>query len=241
MPRFYCDLALQIDDEFKLPDAVHRHVQVLRLNAGDSITLFNGDGQEYQAEVISVGNKSSVVRINQQTLVSRESPIWLGLAQGISSGDRMDFTLQKAVELGVSEIQPLMTRRSIVKLPADRWAKKHEHWRQVVIAACEQCGRNTIPTVHDALSLTDWLAKVAMTENTPGFVLMPGGETRIQSYQKHAGAWLLAGPEGGLTDDEHQQALAKKWHSLTLGPRVLRTETAALAALATLQTLWGDF
>ncbi|WP_026182837.1 16S rRNA (uracil(1498)-N(3))-methyltransferase [Leeia oryzae] len=241
MPRFYCDLVLTPGATLRLPDQVHRHVQVLRLSPGDEIRLFNGQGGEYAAEVVSVGNKASEVLIGEHLLLERESLLQVGLAQGISSGDRMDYTLQKAVELGVAYIQPLMTRRSIVKLPADRWAKKHEHWRQVVIAACEQCGRNTIPEVREAQPYLSWIHQHKTDADAPGLILMPGSQQRLQDLPRHQQACLLAGPEGGLTEEEHQEALARGWQTLTLGPRVLRTETAALAALAALQTLWGDF
>lgn len=241
MPRFYCDLPLTTGTSLRLPDQVHRHVQVLRLAPGDEIRLFNGQGGEYAAEVVSVGNKASEVLIGEHLTVERESVLQVGLAQGISSGDRMDYTLQKAVELGVAYIQPLMTRRSIVKLPADRWAKKHEHWRQVVIAACEQCGRNTIPEVRDAQPYLSWIHQQTVNAEAPGLILMPGSQQRLQDLPHQTQACLLAGPEGGLTDEEHQEAIHRGWQTLTLGPRVLRTETAALAALAALQTVWGDF
>lgn len=236
MPRFYCPAPLQ-SGPFTLTETVHRHVQVLRLAAGDTLVLFDGTGNEYPATLVEIGNKRSQVDIGEPTSYSRESPLTIHLAQGISSGDRMDYTLQKAVELGVSTIQPLFTRRSIVKLPPDRWAKKQLHWQNVVIAACEQCGRNTIPAVLEAKTLQNWLQHA---HTGTGWILAPGGQNRLKQLAPQLHSTLLAGPEGGLTDEEETQAEQFGLQRLTLGPRILRTETAALAALAAMQALWGD-
>ncbi len=240
MPRFYCPQPLQPGQLLRLPETVHRHVQVLRLQPQDSLTLFNGEGGEYHATLTQMTNKWSEVLLGAHDPVERESPLQLKLVQGVSSGDRMDYTLQKAVELGVAEIQPVLTRRGIVKLPPERWAKKQAHWQGVVEAACEQCGRNQVPVVHEAQALSAWLAQQHQAGQR-GLVLLPGSTQRLREQTAPTGQWLLAGPEGGLSEEEVALALQYGWQALTLGPRVLRTETAALAALAAISALWGDF
>ena len=242
MPRFFVDQPLIAGTELSLPDAVVRHVQVLRLNPGDALTLFNGHpaGYEYPATVLSVGKRQVEVQLGAALAVSRESPLQLGLAQGISSGDRMDFTLQKGVELGVQVFQPVATQRSIVRLSGERADKRLLRWREIVLSACEQCGRNSVPEVRPILSLDAWLASQVAQQGTR-LLLSPQAGVRLRQLPAPASAWLLAGPEGGLTDAEEHAAIAAGWTALTLGPRVLRTETAALAAVAAMQLCWGDY
>ena len=236
-PRFYCPMPLVAGLSVRLPDEVCRHVQVLRMKPGEPMTLFTGTGGEYAARLTLLTAKSAEAEVLSFNPLEREPTLRLSLAQGISSGDRMDYTLQKAVELGVVAIQPLLTARSIVKLPPERWAKKQAHWQQVVTSACEQCGRNQVPVLYEPIEIGRWLRDSAIT----GLLLAPGGAGSVRELPPRSEAWLLAGPEGGLTDDEVTRALESGWQPLTLGPRVLRTETAALAAAAALQTLWGDF
>ncbi len=242
MPRFFVDQPLFANATLCLPDAVVRHVQVLRLNPGDALTLFNGDpaGCEYPATVLSVGKRQVEVQVGAALAVSRESPLQLGLAQGISSGDRMDFTLQKGVELGVQVFQPLATQRSIVRLSGERADKRLLRWREIVLSACEQCGRNSVPEVRPILSLDAWLASQVAQQGTR-LLLSPQAGVRLRQLPAPTSAWLLAGPEGGLTDAEEHAAITAGWTALTLGPRVLRTETAALAAVAAMQLCWGDY
>ncbi|OHX12305.1 16S rRNA (uracil(1498)-N(3))-methyltransferase [Chromobacterium sphagni] len=240
MPRFYLDADLQVGQQLSLPDAVVRHVQVLRLNAGDAITLFNGKGGEYQATLNSVQKRDAQCLIEHCDQVSRETPLWLGLAQGISSGDKMEFTLQKGVEMGVSQFQPLAAGRSVVKLSGERADKRVARWQEIVISACEQSGRNTIPQVLPILTLNEWLAQPQQVDIR--LILSPRGDRSLAELSaKPVRSWLMVGPEGGFSGLEEDAALAAGWTPLRLGPRILRTETAALAAVAAMQAVWGDY
>jgi len=221
----------------------HHALTVLRLKTGDAVTLFNGDGDEYDG-VIEVAAKRVVkLRIGGRRPAVRESRLEIVLGQALSSGERMDFTVQKAVELGVASIQPLAAARSVVRLEAERAAKRVAHWQSVVIAACEQCGRNRVPPVAPVAELDRWLAQPGAAEAAVLRVLLsPGAEARLRDLPVPAGAVvLLAGPEGGFTPEEEARARAGGFTPVRLGPRVLRTETAAVAALAAMQALWGDF
>ncbi|MEQ6290006.1 16S rRNA (uracil(1498)-N(3))-methyltransferase [Vogesella sp. GCM10023246] len=240
MPRFFIDAVLTTAEQYTLPDSVVRHIQVLRLREGDAITLFNGRGGEYQATLGSIGKRDASCAITRFDDTSRESPVWLGLAQAISSGERMEFTLQKGVEMGVNVFQPLATERSIVKLAGDRADKRVQRWQEIVIAACEQSGRNSIPQVLPILTLKQWLA--ALPAADAHLLLSPLGTRRLADIaQQPQQAWLLAGPEGGLSASEETAAIAAGCTPLKLGPRILRTETAALAAVGAIQTVWGDY
>ncbi|SCK12294.1 16S rRNA (uracil(1498)-N(3))-methyltransferase [Vogesella sp. LIG4] len=240
MPRFFIDAVLTTAEQYALPDSVVRHIQVLRLREGDAITLFNGRGGEWQAVLGSIAKREASCAITAFDDVSRESPVWLGLAQAISSGDRMEFTLQKGVEMGVSAFQPLATERSIVKLAGDRADKRVQRWQEIVIAACEQSGRNVIPQVLPILTLKQWLA--ALPPAAAHLLLSPLGTRRLADIASQPdAAWLLAGPEGGLSAGEEAAAIAAGCTPLKLGPRILRTETAALAAVGAMQTVWGDY
>lgn len=238
-PRLYCDLALSPGAEIALPEAAARHaVTVLRLQAGDALTLFNGEGGEYQASLVAVGKREAKARVTGFHAAECESPLDITLALGISSGERMDYSLQKATELGVASIQPLATERSVVKLAGERADKRQQHWQHVVIAACEQCGRNRVPVVAPVRKLFAYLADVDRGKRL--LLLSPQAETPLQRVAPAAGVILLIGAEGGLAPAEYEAAAASGFEPVRLGPRILRTETAPVAALAVLQALWGD-
>ena len=235
-PRIHVEAALASGGEFALPEVAARHVvQVLRMRVGAALTLFNGDGKDYPAELIAVGRRDATVRIGAPEPVDNESPLRITLLQGISKGERMDWAIQKAVELRVARIVPVITERTVVRVDEARQAKRLAHWRGVVIAACEQCGRATIPEVDEPLDMTEVLTRF------DGLVLDPLADTTLLAAARGmTGTALLIGPEGGLSDAEIQAACDQGWQNVALGPRVLRTETAALAALAVLQAGAGD-
>ena len=238
-PRLYCDLALSPGAEIALPEAAARHaVTVLRLQVGDTLTLFNGEGGEYQANLVAVSKREARARLLEFQATERESPLDITLALGISSGERMDYSLQKATELGVTSIQPLATERSVVKLAGERADKRLQHWQHVVIAACEQCRRNRVPAVAPVQKLFAYLANVDRGKRL--LMLSPDAATPLKGVTPAAGVILLIGAEGGLAPAEYQAAQASGFEPARLGPRILRTETAPVAALAVLQVLWGD-
>ena len=247
IPRFYFPDTLTLHEQVNLPkDAAHHALRVLRMVKGDALTLFNGDGRSYCATLLRIEKQNITVLVEQRAEASRESPLSVTLVQGISSGERMDFTLQKSVELGVAAIQPIQAERSVVKLTAERKEKRLRHWQNIVIAACEQCGRNVMPEVYPAMALTDWLAAQGSAAAQPAgslrILLAPQAEHRLQDLAKPTGSVLLAiGPEGGFSEHELRALQQCGFTSVRLGPRVLRTETAALAALSALQICWGDF
>jgi len=238
-PRFLSEQPLQADHEQRLDDAIFRHaVQVLRLGIGDELVLFDGQGSEACATLTAVAKREARVHIGKVEAVSRESPLAITLYQGVSRGDKMDFTIQKAVELGVTRIVPLISERCNVRMDAERWDKKIEHWRGVVTAACEQCGRNTLPALDPAVNLDTVLAEPCATAS---LILDPTAGCHLTELPDPAGALrLLIGPEGGLSNAEISRCLAAGWTGLQLGPRVLRTETAGLVVLAAVQARWGD-
>jgi 16S rRNA (uracil1498-N3)-methyltransferase len=222
-------------------EASHHLAHVLRLGEGDALVIFDGNGREYDATVERVSKAGVRVKLGPSRALDRESPLEVTLAQGISSGDRMDYTIQKAVELGVHAIQPLTTERSVVRLDAARAGKRIAHWRSVAIAACEQCGRNRVPEIAPVSTLGNWLGSLAA--GALRLTLSPKGAVTLAAIQHDTAASiiLLVGPEGGLAPREEDDALSAGFTAVRLGPRVLRTETAAVAALAALQTMWGDF
>ncbi|MEW6254262.1 MAG: 16S rRNA (uracil(1498)-N(3))-methyltransferase [Planctomycetota bacterium] len=239
-PRFYLAQTLAPGARLDLPPGPARHAaRALRLAPGDTVTLFNGRGGEYAARIERIHKDEVAVAITGFSDVERESRLRVTLAQGISSGERMDYTLQKAVELGVGAIQPIAARRSVVKLAGERSERRVAHWQGVVASACEQCGRNQVPPVAPPLSLADWLGTQPRVRL---LYLSPLAEARLADLPAPAGVdCLVAGPEGGFEADEIAMLVAAGAVPVRLGPRVLRTETAALAALAAMQTLWGDF
>ncbi|NWG88084.1 MAG: 16S rRNA (uracil(1498)-N(3))-methyltransferase [Hydrogenophilaceae bacterium] len=241
LPRFYVEAALALGARIPLPDAVSRHaLGALRLKPGAEVMLFNGDGGEYPG-VLEVKGGAAWVECRGRQTPERESPLDIWLAQGISAGERMDYTIQKAVELGVAGIVPLTMRRSVVRLDGERAEKRRRHWQAIAIAACEQSGRNRLPEVRPIMGFTDWLGRVK-GEAATKLLLDPEGGSRLTELAKPAGQlWLLAGPEGGFDPEEAELARVSSFLPLRLGPRVLRTETAALAAMAAIQAVWGDF
>ncbi len=241
-PRFFCPLPLSQGALVALPPFAARHaVRVLRLVEGDSLTLFNGEGGEYPGQIETTGKDQVLVRLGDHRDVERESPLALILVQAVQGADKMDFTVQKAVELGVGRFQPVASRRSVVRLAGDRADKRVEHWRGVAVSACEQCGRNRVPAIDPVLPLEKYLARPAAPD-TLRLVLSPGGATSLAQVPRPQGpVELLVGAEGGLAPEEVAQAQGAGFLPLVLGPRVLRTETAGLAALAAIHALWGDF
>ena len=238
-PRLYCDLPLSPGAEIVLPEAAARHaVTVLRLQVGDTLNLFNGAGGEYRARLVAVGKRETRARLIEFHAAERESPLEITLALGISAGERMDYSLQKATELGVTAIVPLATERSVVKLTGERSDKRLQHWQHVVIAACEQCGRNRVPAVAPVQNLYAYLA--AVDRDARLLMLSPDAAMPLKQVPPSGAVVLLIGAEGGLAPSEYQAAEASGFEPVSLGPRILRTETAPVAALAVLQALWGD-
>lgn len=240
--RIHVDQPLASGAEMALPTQAGEHVaRVLRLAAGDPLTLFNGDGADYAATIRSVGKREVVVQVLERQPVQRESPLRLTLAQGVARGEKMDLIVQKATELGVARIVPLLTERAEVKLDAVRAEKRLAHWRAVAASACEQCGRACLPEILPALPLPAWLAGLA-DDGALRLALLPEAESSLRELRPGgAGALLVVGPEGGLGERDVAALHDAGFHGLRLGPRILRTETAGLAALAALQALHGDF
>lgn len=244
MNRIYFSGELQVGRQCVLPPAqTHHAVRVLRLKAGDAVVLFNGDGSEYSAVISGAGRDRLALEVTGRTTVDRESPLAVTLAQGVSGGERMDYTVQKAVELGAAAIQPLTAERSVVRLQGERAAKRAEHWQAVVVASCEQCGRNRLPRVQPLLAFDAYLAgEAARKDGALRLMLSPRSGRGLRDLGRPAGAIvLLAGPEGGFSPQEERAAEHAGFLPARVGPRVLRTETAAVAALAAIQALWGDF
>jgi len=240
--RFYCPDELAADVAVSLPETAAAHAaRVLRMQVGDTAILFNGDGFDYNCQFTAVQKNSVTAKVTSSVAITNESPLDILLLQGISSGDRMDYTIQKAVELGVRAIQPIATERSVVKLNQERAEKRVAHWQQIVISACEQSGRAYVPEVYSPLSLSQWLAQHPQ-QTTCRILLNPLGAKQLAKLPKPASQiQLLIGAEGGLSANEIETAVAHGFQSILLGPRVLRTETDALAAIASMHTLWGDF
>ena len=216
----------------------HHVMHVLRLAVGDKVVLFDGRGTEYPACIERMERAVLTLHVNGRREVDRESPLNVTVGQAISSGERMDYTVQKCVELGVSAIQPLTTQRSVVRLAAERAQRRTAHWQGVAAGACEQCGRNMLPSVLPVKPLMHWLGDARAGAR---YVLAPGATTRLRDLPcPQEAITLLAGPEGGFGEDELLAIRAAGFMPLALGPRVLRTETAAAAALAAMQAMWGD-
>ena len=237
MPRFFCPAPLVTGQALSLPPGAARHVQVLRLQPGAVITLFNGEGGEFEATVTRMGRSDVDVKVGAHHAIEREAPRAIHLLAGITANERMDWLVEKATELGAASLTPLLAERSVLKLKGERADKKRAHWQGVAVAAAEQCGRNRVPPVHEALALADWLAQSRPQATDLRCVLSLADGARPLA-QVASGTpqplWLLSGPEGGLSPAEEAQALAAGFVPVTLGPRVLRAETAPLAALAAL-------
>lgn len=247
--RFYNPENLTIGATVKLSDNAAAHAtRVLRLEISDEIMLFNGDGHDYTCVITSIKKSEVLCVVKSFVRITNESPLKITLLQGISSGDRMDYTIQKAVELGVTSIVPINTVRSVVKLSEERAQKRLAHWQTVAHAACEQSGRAFVPQVAQPITLAQWLASTPSPLMGEGnhfptrILLNPIGAMRLTDLPKPSGnIALLIGAEGGLSHSEMDAALSQGFKSIILGARILRTETAALTAIAAMQTLWGDF
>jgi len=239
IPRIYLPKALNTGATLELDERAARHaLKVLRLRAGDALVLFNGEGGEYAATLEGGPRDAPRVRLGEHRARSVESPLRLHLGQGVARGERMDFVIQKAVELGVSTITPLMTERCVVRLSGERQARRLEHWRGVAISAAEQCGRDRVPTIEAPMGFDEWLDSAWEGLR---LVLAPLAQRGLRGFEADTSrARLMIGPEGGLTDAEIERAGAAGYEAVRLGPRILRTETAAVAALTALQALWGD-
>ena len=241
LPRFYCREALSPGAHIELPEPVARHaVRVLRLPPGAAIVLFDGRGGEYPAQIERIEKDRAFATLGAWQEVERESRLAVTLVQAVQAGDKMDFTIQKAVELGIAGIVPVDSRRSVIRLSGDRAAKRVAHWQGVAAAACEQCGRNQVPLVAPLEKLENWLARPAHA-GTRRLLLAPDARQTLAELPPATDVQLLIGAEGGLDPQEVLAATQAGFQAVRLGPRILRTETAGLAALAAMQALWGDF
>ena len=238
IPRIYIDQALAITDSVLLNEnASHYLSKVLRMQEGRELIVFNGQGGEYSAQIKEIGKKQIAIQISQFSEGNRQSPLELHLAIGISRGERMDWVLQKATELGVTQIIPLITERTEVKIKGEKQDKKMQHWQQIIISACEQCQRNLLPILQEPQAIDNWLKTVSTDYR---FVLHHRNDQSLSESSAPKSVTLLIGPEGGLSEEEIILAENEKFQSLRLGPRVLRTETAPVAAISLVQYLWGD-
>lgn len=242
MPRFYCPAPLATSGSFDLPpDAAHHASRVLRLRVGDAVQMFDGLGSECHGVIADLSGKRVLVDRIQVADAQRESPLRTVLAQALCSSEKMDWVIQKATELGVTEIQPLDTERSVARLSAERAEKRMQHWQQVAISACEQSGRNVLPVIRPPQDIMAWL-RTMREQACSRFILLPEGAQSLHEQTAPQGqAVLMIGAEGGFTAAESETALQCGFTPIRLGARVMRTETAAVAGLTALQMLWGDF
>lgn len=239
IPRIYTDSDLAAGHTCQLDDNAAQHVgRVLRMQPGQELLLFNGDGHDYQATIVEAGKKQVTVEVTDNTPNTTESPLHITLGQTLSKGDRMDYAVQKAVEMGVTRIVPLTTERCDVKLKGDREDKRLRHWQQVAISAAEQCGRARVPEILPVMTPEQWFAEAGTCDLK--LVLHHRTEQSLDSLARPTSVALMIGPEGGLTADEITSAAQAGFLPVALGPRVLRTETAPVAAMALCQWLWGD-
>lgn len=241
--RFFVNVPLVPGRTLALPQEASRHaLRVLRLKAGDGVTLFNGNGQEYHARLTSADPRAASVDVESVDAPERESPLRITLIQSLARGEKMDWIIQKATELGVARIWPVSSERSEVRLDGTRGEKRLDHWRAVAIAACEQCGRNVLPEISPPEALAATLAADPANDTQTRWMLHPGGATRLRNAKPATADVVLAvGPEGGFGDNDLDMLRQAGFRALALGPRVLRTETAGLAAIAALQARCGDF
>mgnify|MGYP000050009849 CR=1 FL=1 len=240
--RIYTADELSVGQMLQLDRDASNHLsRVLRLKVGNPVVLFNGDGSDYHGVIEIIERNQVSVHIQNSESQNMESPLHIHLYQGVSRGDKMDLTLQKGVELGIKEFTPLLTERCGVKLDLKRWEKKVQHWEKVIQSACEQCGRSTLPRLNPVIEISTALEQ---TNSSHHFFLHPDAKESFSAYSEAeptASIALWVGPEGGFSDKEVEQALNNNITPVQLGPRVLRTETAALAAVSVMNTLWGDF
>ena len=226
-----------VGEVMDLPDAAVRHIQARRLRRSDGLVLFDGKGGEYTARLDTLEKRRAQARIESFSPREAEPPVAVTLLQGISKGERMDYSVQKATELGVARIIPVISERCVVRLDTERWAKKQRHWQAVAVAACEQCGRNRIPPVDMPCGLDEALGQV---DGLPGVIFDTEGDQAAQDLARSTALATLIGPEGGLAPDEIQRVANLGWQRIRLGPRILRSDTAPVAALAVIQTVIGD-
>ena len=242
LTRVYAEGPLVAGKRVRLEGSAAGHItRVLRLRVGASLVLFDGTGGEHEASIDKAASGEVIVAVGERTAIERESPLRLTLAQSVSRGERMDLVVQKATELGVTQLLPVLTERSVVRLTAQQSDRKVNHWRAIAIAACEQCGRNRLPTIAPPVALRDLFRSDAVSGAR--LLLSPSGAMTLRDLPRPAadlGLTVLIGPEGGLTDEEEQAAFAAGFTAVRLGPRVLRTETAAIAAITLLQREFGD-
>lgn len=236
--RFHLDADLCEGEHLLEGDLAHYVGRVLRLSPGAAIQVFNGSGQEWPGQIIEVGKREVRVTLGPSVAGLAEPALTVHLGQALSRGERMDWAIQKAVELGVSEITPLFTERCEVKLQGERADKRQGHWQQIAVSACEQCGRSVIPIIHPPQQLDAWLESLQCELK---LVLHHRTEQDLSSRPRPASIGLLIGPEGGLSPEEISRAVAAEFVAARFGPRVLRTETAPVVALSVVQQLWGDF
>ncbi|MFC5476788.1 16S rRNA (uracil(1498)-N(3))-methyltransferase [Massilia suwonensis] len=242
MPRFYCPQPLAAGTVADLPEAVAHHLHVVRMQPGEALTLFDGRGGQYRASLLEAGKKRASAAVEAHEAVEAELPYALTLAQGLPEGSKMDWIIEKAVELGVAAIQPLAARRSVVRLAGDRLDKRHAHWQGVIVAASEQCGRNRLAGLAPLAGVDAWLAASAGAAQ-PTILLSPRAQQSLSGWARAAGPQdvrIMIGPEGGFSAEEEDAAVAAGAIALSIGPRVLRTETAGLAVVAALNALWGQ-
>lgn len=243
-PRFHCSMPLAPGRVVDLPESVAHHAsRVLRLRSGDALTLFNGDGGEYTARILDIERTRVSAEILQWLDCERESTLAVTLVQALQAGEKMDSTIQKAVELGVRRIVPVVSRRSVLRLDGERALRRLQHWRGVIAAACEQCGRNRLPEIVAPEGLDRWFTRPAEAR-VVRLMLAPTAErglVTLPGVSSGGAVELLIGAEGGLAAEERELAELTGFIPVRLGPRILRTETAGLAALAAIQLLWGDF
>ena len=239
MPRFYCQDTLTVGAVVALPDHVAHHLHVLRVEPGTPITLFNGEGGEYHATLASLERKRAQAEVKLFSPHEVELPYAVTLAQALPEGAKMDWIVEKAVELGATSIQPLASQRCVVRLSAERAGKKAAHWQGIITAAAEQCGRNRLPHLAGISDFGNWIAQHDMHKR---ILLSPRAEQPLSDWARHhplQAVTLVIGPEGGFSEAEENAALGHGALALSMGPRVLRTETAGLAALAALNAVWG--
>jgi 16S rRNA (uracil1498-N3)-methyltransferase len=239
VPRILVDLPLEKQERIILPARASRHlVQVLRLRTGDPLILFNGDGRDFPGRLVTPTKDAALVQIDEPTEEEPAPKLQIHLGIGVSKGERMDWVIQKAVELGVTRISPLFTKRSVPRLSDERLQRRRKHWRGILEAACEQCGRRRVPDLDESRSLAQWIAQ----RHPFPLLLDHRGDAVLAELPAPAGAMtLLVGAEGGLEPEERTCSMRAGFTAVRLGPRILRTETAPLAAIAAVQTLWGDF
>lgn len=240
MPRFHCPLPLSIGATVALPEHIAHHIHVLRLEVGETITLFNGDGGEYIATLDAIDKKRASAHIKAFSPREAELSYAVTLAQALPEASKMDWVIEKAVELGAAAIQPIAAQRCVVRLSAERAARKLEHWQGIIAAASEQSGRNRLAHLAEPVGFQDWVGQQNLH---PRILLSPRAEQSLSQWTKHhppQAVSLLIGPEGGFTDQEESLAITHGAIALSIGARVLRTETAGLAALAALNAIWGE-